>query len=311
MRLLWAALSAVVVRLPALAQGAADPPALAAGETSLEEVTVTAKRPRSAASEQKIRATDYELRPHTTTMEILNNVPGLVVVQHQGGGKAPQYLIRGFDADHGTDFAVHVDGIPVNMVTHGHGQGYADTNFVIPESIDRLELYKGPYFAHLGDFATAGALAMITREEFDEHFVRAEGGSFGTHRYVAGASPRLGPIKTLLAAEAYFSDGPFEDPQNFSRYNLLAKATYPTASGSLSASLSIFASDWDASGQIPLRQVRAGALDRFDAIDPTEGGSTDRENLNLLYTRAVGDDGELTLHAWASRYSMSLFSNFT
>src|SRR5262249_54959284 len=121
--------------------------------TQLEEVVVEAERPLSAASSQVIRTRDYALRPHSTTQEILNNVPGLLVVQHQGGGKAVQYLIRGFDADHGTDFALFTDGIPVNMVSHAHGQGYADLNYLIPETVKNLELYKGPYFVDLGDFS--------------------------------------------------------------------------------------------------------------------------------------------------------------
>src|SRR5438034_587205 len=120
-------------------------------QTRLQELTVTERRPTTAASEETIRARDYELRPHTTTQEILNNIPGLVVAQHQGGGKAAQYFLRGFDADHGTDVAVFVDGLPVNLVSHAHGQGYADLNFLIPETVQRIELYKGPYFVEYGD----------------------------------------------------------------------------------------------------------------------------------------------------------------
>ena len=126
------------------------------GRAALDELVVEAKKPLSAASAQEIRARDFELRPHATTQEVLQNVPGLVVSQHQGGGKAMQYLIRGFDADHGTDFAIFVDGVPVNLVSHAHGQGYADMNFVIPETIRDLKLWKGPYFTQFGDFENAG-----------------------------------------------------------------------------------------------------------------------------------------------------------
>ena len=179
-----------------------------AGEARLEELVVEAKKPLSAASSEEVRARDYELRPHATTQEILNDLPGVVVAQHQGGGKATQYLVRGFDADHGTDFAVFVDDLPVNLPTHAHGQGYADLNFLIPETVDRLNLYKGPFFPQFGDFATAGALNLVTRDEFKENFFLAEGGSFDTQRYAAGASPHLGGGKTLLAAQAYYSNGP-------------------------------------------------------------------------------------------------------
>lgn len=213
-------------------------------EGEVEDITVTTTRPRSAASAQDLRAADFELRPHATDQEILNSVAGLVAAQHQGGGKASQYLIRGFDADHGTDFALSVDGLPVNMVTHGHGQGYADANFVIPETIDRLELYKGPYFADLGDFATAGALKMITRDSFEENFAKAEGGSFADHRYVVGVSPRLGNVQTLMAAEAHFADGPFDHPQNMARYNVFGKASFsPIPKGTLGSSFSVYAYD--------------------------------------------------------------------
>src|SRR5262245_19353223 len=130
----------------------------APGEARLGELVVEAKRPESAASSDEIPAKDFQLRPHDTPIQMLNNLPGVVVAQHQGGNKAPQYLVRGFDADHGTDFAVFLDNRPVNLPTHGHGQGYADVNMVIPETVDRLQLYKGPYFVQFGDFANAGAL---------------------------------------------------------------------------------------------------------------------------------------------------------
>jgi len=291
---------------------------------SLDEVVVRSKRPLSAASSETIRARDYEMRPHATTQEILNNVPGLVVAQHQGGGKAAQYLIRGFDGDHGTDFALSVDGIPVNMVTHGHGQGYADLNFLIPETVDRLKLYKGPYFTELGDFATGGALQISTKKEFEANFGRAEGGSFDTQRYVVGGSPKLSWAKTLLAAEAYFSNGPFVNEQNFARYNVFGKLTLnPSADSELAFTASSYAADWDGSGQIPARLVRSGELfegplatdvrpfGRFDAIDPTEGGRSDRQNLNLEYVYTPTPQDEWKLQLWGSRYSMRLYSNFT
>src|SRR5262249_58235605 len=125
-------------------------------------------------------------------IEILNNVPGLVVSQHQGGSKAPQYLIRGFDSDHGTDFALFVDGVPINLPSHAHGQGYADVNFLIPEPIDRLHLFKGPYFVQFGDFMTAGALEFVTRDSVPENSFLLEGGSFGRQRYLAQGATKAG-----------------------------------------------------------------------------------------------------------------------
>jgi outer membrane receptor protein involved in Fe transport len=282
--------------------------------TQLQEVVVEADRPLSAASSQVIRARDFALRPHSTTQEILNNVPGLLVVQHQGGGKAVQYFIRGFDADHGTDFALFTDGIPVNMVTHGHGQGYADLNYLIPETVKNLELYKGPYFVNLGDFSIAGALKINTKDQFDQNFALAEGGSFATQRYVLGASVPLGWAKTLLAAEAYFSNGPFVNPQDYSRYNVFGKLTVTSLPDQqLSVLGSVYTGDWHGSGQLPNRVVGSGPnqIGRFGSLDPTEGGDTDRENLSAIWNRQVSADEQWSGQIWGSHYSLQLFSDFT
>jgi len=292
------------------------------GHATLAELVVEAKKPLSAASAQEIRARDFELRPHATTQEVLQNVPGLVVAQHQGGGKAMQYLIRGFDSDHGTDFAIFVDGVPVNLVSHAHGQGYADLNYVIPETIADLRLWKGPYFTQFGDFMNAGALEVQTRDEVQENSILLEGASFDTARFLAQASPKLGPGKTYLAAQAYTTNGPFINPQNFWAYNFFLKYTLePTPTSTLRASAIVYDADWDASGEIPLRAVRGfypdgepftgPRLDRFGAIDPTEGGKTDYEALNLTYTNALTPQDTLTAQAYGFRYRLALWSNFT
>ena len=203
--------------------------------TRLEELTVTRRRPTQAASSETIRARDFELRPHSTTQEILNNLPGLIAGQHAGGGKAMQYFLRGFDNDHGTDIALFVDGVPVNMVSHAHGQGYADLNFLIPETVERVELYKGPYFAQWGDLANSGAVNFVTKENAVENSLQALGGFFNTMRYTGLVSPKIGPVQTLLASEVYFSDGPFKNPENYARYNFFGKFTLdPTPESKLS-----------------------------------------------------------------------------
>lgn len=289
-----------------------DPTNSAKPVTRLEEMTVTQRRPTTAASSETIRARDFELRPHTTTQEILNNIPGLVVAQHQGGGKATQYFLRGFDADHGTDVTVFVDGLPVNMISHAHGQGYADLNFLIPETVQRIELYKGPYFAQYGDLATAGAVNIITRDNVVENAVSALGGYFNTTRYSIVASPSLGPVKTLLAAEVYHSDGPFLSPNRYTRYNLFSKFTWePTPDSKLMFWASHYAGDWYGSGQIPHREIQAGRLDRFGAIDPTEGGRTDRQNVNFIYSYTPNTQETWLVQAYGSRYKLNLFNNFT
>lgn len=278
----------------------------------LKELTVTDRRPTTAASSATIRARDFELRPHSTAQEILNNLPGLIAGQHAGGGKAMQYFLRGFDNDHGTDVALFVDGVPVNMVSHAHGQGYADLNFLIPETVERVELYKGPYFVQWGDLANSGAVNFITKERATENSLQALGGFFNTMRYTGVLSPRLGPVQTFFASEIYFSDGPFKNPENYSRYNLFGKFTFsPTPDSQLSFWLSAHDGDWDASGQLPLREVHARRLDRFGAIDPTEGGRSDRQNVNLIYTYTPSFQEKLFVQLYASRYKLRLFSNFT
>jgi len=288
----------------------------------LSEIVVEARKPMSAASSDEIRARDFDLRPHSTMIEILNNVPGLVVAQHQGGSKAAQYLIRGFDSDHGTDFALFVDGTPVNLVSHAHGQGYADLNFVIPETIERLRLFKGPYFVQFGDFMNAGALDLITKDRVAENSFLAEGGSFGTQRYLAQAAPQLGNATVYIAAQARYSNGPFENPQNLAGYNWFAKMTVdPTPDSTLRVSTFLYDSDWDSSGQIPLRAVTGTypdgspflgpRIDRFGSIDPTEGGKTDKEQLNVDYNLRPSPIDDIKVTAYGFRYRLRLWSDFT
>ena len=303
--------TALSCAVPVWAEDPPDQPSTK-GATRLDEIVVEAKKPQSAASADEIRARDYELRPHATTQEILNNIPGLVVAQHQGGGKATQWLIRGFDADHGTDISVNVDDLPINLVTHGHGQGYADLNPLIPETVQAIQLRKGPYFPEFGDFATAGALNVLTLDRFKENFVLAEGGFFNTHRYVFGLSHDWSEqLTALVSGQAYFSDGPFENPQGFSRYNLFSKVTWaPTSTSKLQLSTSIYSGVWHGSGQIPLREVSAGRLDRFGAIDPSEGGHSDREDLNLHYTLKPTPADTWWFQLYGGRYKLQLFTNF-
>ena len=278
----------------------------------LPQITVTERRPISAATESRVREKDFAVRPHNTASEMLNNLPGFVAGQHAGGGKAMQYFLRGFDNDHGTDVAISVDGIPVNMVSHAHGQGYADLNFLIPEVVESIDYRKGPYFADAGNFANSGAVNFITKEDTVENSLRAVGGSFNTMRYVGILSPRLGPVQSLVANEVYFTDGPFKHGENFVKYNFFGKFTLkPSPASKLSLWASLYIGDWDASGQIPLRAVRSGRLDRFGSLDPTEGGRSDRENLNLIYTANPNPEESWFVQLYFSRYRLRMFSNFT
>ena len=275
-------------------------------------MTVTERRPISAATETRVRESDFAVRPHNTAWEMLNNLPGFVAGQHAGGGKAMQYFLRGFDNDHGTDVAISVDGIPVNMVSHAHGQGYADLNFLIPEIVESIDYRKGPYFADSGNFANSGAVNFITKDDTTQNSLRAVGGSFNTMRYVGILSPRLGPVQSLIANEVYFSDGPARHGENFVKYNFFGKFTLrPNPTSKLSLWTSLYTGDWDASGQIPLREVNSGRLDRFGSLDPSEGGRSDRENVNLSYTATPSPEKSWSVQLYFSRYRLRMFSNFT
>ncbi|HXV49814.1 MAG TPA: TonB-dependent receptor plug domain-containing protein, partial [Candidatus Binatia bacterium] len=238
--------------------------------------------------------------------------PGLLIGQHHGGGKADQILFRGFDADHGTDFAVFVDGIPVNMVSHAHGQGYADLHWLIPETVDRVEIYKGPYFAHLGDFATSGAMNIITKRRDKDSTLTLTGGSYNTQRYVGIFSPPEGTLlRPYVAGEVYYNDGPFKNPNNYIRYNLLTKLNlFSTPAGNLNFLSTFFKTNWDASGEIPARAVRDRSLGRFGSVDPSEGGKSERQNMSLTYNYTDTNQAFLA-QTWVSWYQLQLWSNFT
>jgi outer membrane receptor protein involved in Fe transport len=293
---------------PAAQEPAPPPPA----EITLPPVVVTAPPPIASSSEQLIPGKDFELRPEGRPADVLRLVPGLIINQHQGGGKAEQYLIRGFDADHGTDLAIFVDGLPVNLRSHAHGQGYADLHFLIPETVKVVDVLKGPYFPEYGDFDTAAVVNFITRDVVEEDTLHVAGGSFNTQRYLGLFSPTRDALKTLIAVEAYRSDGPFDHPNGYLRLNAFAKATAMLDDDMrLSVWASHSRSEWHGSGQIPERAVRLGLLDRFGAVDPNEGGDTQRTNLNVDYQWRVTPVQTLTAHAYVTYYALSLFNDFT
>ena len=291
---------------------AAQEPSGSVSEAILAPVVVTAPPPVAASSELLIPGRDFELLPHGRPADVLRLVPGLILSQHQGGGKAEQYMLRGFDADHGTDVALFVDGMPVNLRTHAHGQGYADLHFLIPETIKQVDAFKGPYYVEYGDFATAGAIDFVTLDTVPENLVEAAGGSFGTQRYLTLLSPTRDRVKTLFALEAYTSDGPFDRPQDYKRLNAFAKAS-ATLGDDIDGSIwaSYLRSSWFGSGQIPARAVRAGLIDRFGSIDNSEGGRTERASVNGQLRFKPSEADLLTVRAWGQYYSLDLFSNFT
>jgi outer membrane cobalamin receptor len=275
----------------------------------LEEVTIT----NSLKYLNTISKIDLEIQPVSNSQDLLRKVPGLFIGQHAGGGKAEQIFLRGFDCDHGTDINVTVDGMPVNMVSHAHGQGYADLHFVIPETVDNIDFDKGSYFVDKGDFTTAGFVGFNTKNALQNSSISFEGGQFDTFRTVA--------LFNLLNKEnqsAYFAgeymmtDGYFDAPQNFNRINLFGKYAAKMNNGDkLAIVVSHFKSQWDASGQIPDRAVNDGTISYYGAIDSNEGGNTGRINFNLQYDPIIDENSHIKNTAYWTKYDFELYSNFT
>ena len=261
----------------------------------------------------KIISVDVGKNPVKSSQEILQKVPGLIIGQHAGGGKAEQIFLRGFDVDHGTDVAISVDGMPVNMVSHAHGQGYADLHFVIPETIEEIDFGKGPYYADQGNFNTAGYVNLGLKKTIDQNLISAEVGQFGTSRLV-GMFNVLSTQKSsaYVASELYLLDGYFDSSQNFNRVNIIGKYNYEMSQNEeLNLTFSHFQSKWDASGQIPERAVEQGLIGRFGAIDDTEGGNTSRTNLVINHNKKIDENTSVNSNAFVTAYDFELYSNFT
>ncbi len=276
---------------------------------SLEEITVGKK----LNALNVISAIDIQTNPVTSSQDILQQVPGLFIGQHAGGGKAEQIFLRGFDIDHGTDIAISVDGLPVNMVSHAHGQGYADLHFVIPETVNKIDFGKGSYYANKGNFNTAGYVDFNTKTRLNSNVLKLELGQFNSQRLL-GMFNILNNNKhsAYIASEYVLTDGYFESPQNFNRLNLFGKYTGNlTETDRINITISHFTSKWDASGQIPQRAVDSGLITRFGAIDDTEGGNTSRTNLLLDYHKVLSENSSIHNKLFYSKYDFELYSNFT
>ncbi len=281
---------------------------------SLSDVEVSAPRSRPLTSLSQV---DIQTRPLNSAQDILRFVPGIVIAQHAGGGKAEQIFLRGFDIDHGTDIALFADGMPVNMVSHAHGQGYADLHFLIPELIQHVDFQKGPYYANLGNLCTAGYVKFETPDALRQNLLKIEAGQFDNYRTVAavnllGDRAAARGTSAYVAGETMFSNGYFDAPQNFKRLNLFGKFRQAYDDGKvLTLSVSRFHSSWLASGQIPERAVQSGQITRFGALDPTEGGQTGRANLNLEHLTPLNTRTILKNQFYLSQYDFELYSNFT
>lgn len=261
-----------------------------------------------------ISKTDIAMRGVNNSQEVLRIIPGIVIGQHQGGGKAEQIFLRGFDADHGTDFRMDVDGLPVNMVSHAHGQGFADSHFIIPETIGSVDFNKGPYAVSKGDFATTGYVDFNLKNALAKNLVKLEAGMFNTYRALGMFNLLNNDAKKkqqswYVATEYRFADAYFDYPQHFNRFNFFTKYTGKISKRSyLSLSATTFWSKWNASGQIPDRAVEQGIIGFYGALDPLEGGKTYRTNLNAQLTTSF-DNGDIMENQFY--YSNSFFDLHT
>ena len=264
---------------------------------------------------KQIMSVDLKKAPVNSAQDLLRKVPGLFIAQHAGGGKAEQIFLRGFDNDHGTDISVSADGIPVNIVSHAHGQGYADLHFLIPETIKDIDFGKGSYYADKGDFNTSGYVNFTTFDKLEKNLFKLEGGSFNTFRAVTMINllnKEADEKNFYVASEFNYSDGPFDIKQNFNRINVLAKySQWIDSKHYISVLGSTFSSGWNASGQIPERAVEQGLISRWGSIDPTEGGSTSRTNFAVNYRYLPSEDEEISSNLFYYKYDFNLFSNFT
>src|SRR5215469_10094334 len=288
----------------------------AAGAVTLDEVVVTATRETAAlacaesASDGTVTSEQLDNRPLLRPGGVLEAVPGLVVTQHSGDGKANQYFLRGFNLDHGTDFATWVDGVPVNMPTHAHGQGYSDLNFLIPELIERIDYRKGVYYAEDGDFSAAGAAEIHYRQSLDAPFATVTAGQEGYRRIVAATSAPLDGGQLLWGGEFGAADGPWVLPEDYHRVTALVKYHHGEVQHGWTLTAMAYDAHWRATDQVPARALREGLISRFGNIDPTDGGRSYRRSLSGEVWSVLGE-GEWRAEAYLLDYHLDLFSNFT
>jgi len=282
---------------------------------TLDEVIVVGHREsllgRPISSTQGVVAEEQlENRPLLRPAEVLEVVPGLIVTQHSGDGKANQYFLRGFNLDHGTDFATTIDGMPVNLPTHAHGQGYTDLNFLIPELLAGVEYRKGPYYAQEGNFSAAGSVHLRLKRDLEENFVAAGAGGNGFSRVLGAVAPEMAGGNLLLAADYQRNDGPWLLEQDLEKWNAMARYSRGTPVEGWDVSLMAYEGDWRATDQVPLRAVQSGAIDRFGFVNPANGGDSSRYSLSGTARGKLGS-AAWSGSAYAIGYELDLFSDFT
>ncbi len=303
---------------PASATGGAAPETPQAGEpggkpTTLPEIVVEGRQDSQlgvaeSASQGTIGQAQIADRPILRSGELLETVPGVIITQHAGGGKANQYFLRGFNLDHGTDFAVFLDDMPLNLPSHAHGEGYADMNAVIPELVERIDYEKGPYYADVGNYGSAGSAHLVFAKRLPQNFVTVDGGMYGYARGVFGVSRDVGLGTVLVGGEAYHDDGPWVHPDDYRKFNGLLTYSQGDGANGLSATVRAYHGEWSSSDQIAKSAVPLVGF--FGTLDPTDGGNSQRYSAQGEWHRA--DDRSATrLMAYGFYYDLDLFSNFT
>jgi hypothetical protein len=292
-----------------------QPPAAAAAAnlvTQLPETVVTGRQDSllgiaDSASQGTTGQAQIADRPILRVGEILETVPGLIITQHAGGGKANQYFLRGFNLDHGTDFAIYLDDMPLNLPTHAHGEGYSDMNIVIPEFVEKIDYEKGPYYANVGDFGSAGAAHLDFYKVLPQDFVTTEAGMYGFERGAFGVSQRVGDGNLLWGGEVYHDDGPWVNPDNYKKFNGILTYSQGDEVNGWSATARGYYGAWNSSDQIP---ASFGATNFFGAINPTDGGTSQRYSLQAEWHRA-SENSETKVTVYGFYYYLDLFSDFT
>lgn len=307
---------ALFLLAPASAVAQTDPFGPGTGaSTVLPAVTVVAPRaleaePTDAASEKRISGETLNTRPIARTGEVLEAAPGLIVSQHSGEGKANQFFLRGMNLDHGTDLAIWLDGMPLNMRTHGHGQGYADVNFLIPELLEKMIVKKGPYWAEESDFASAGSLRLSYADRLESNVALVTGGSFGYWRGLTAGTMALGAGSITAAGELVFYDGPWQASDALRKFNGFLRYSEGTPDNGLAITALAYTNSWHATNQIPNRAVFDGSLSRWGAVDQTDGGDTQRYSLSMRWSRS-NEAGATLVEAYGIYTTLNLYNNFT
>jgi len=262
----------------------------------------------NSATQGTVGAREIQDRPILRSGEVLETVPGLIITQHAGGGKANQYFLRGFNLDHGTDFAIFIDDMPLNLPSHAHGEGYADMNTVIPEFVRRVNFEKGPYYADVGNYGSAGSAHLEFFKTLPQNFVKVEGGMYGYGRVVFGVSQKLGPGNLLYGGEAYHDDGPWTHPDNYYKFNGLLTYSQEGYANGFSVTARGYHGKWNSSDQIPENAVPVVGF--FGALNPTDGGHSQRYSLQAEWHRQ-GANSASRVVVYGFYYDLDLFSDFT